>query len=125
MTSQRHKCEVHGTASGLPSVPCPAYSTPSPISPGRAPRWVAPIVVPQLTQNVAMASIDMDNYCNGATSYAVTTGTLPTGITLAGATGILSGTPTVVADTTGLVITATGPGGATASAPFTISVAAP
>lgn len=124
MSSQRHKCEVHGTPSGLPSIPCPAYEQVSPISPARLPRWVSPIVVPVLSQNVAMASIDMDNFANGAASYAVTTGTLPTGLTLNGTTGVLSGTPTVIADTTGLVITATNPNGSAASAPFDISVVA-
>ena len=124
MASQRHKCEVHGTASGLPSIPCPAYEQVSPISPARLPRWVAPIVVPVLSQNVAMTPIDMDNFANGATSYAVTTGVLPTGLTLNGTTGVLSGTPTVIADTTGLVITATNANGSAASDPFTISVVA-
>lgn len=124
MASQRHKCEVHGEASGLPSIPCPAYETPSAIAPGSAPRWVAPIVVPTLSQNVAMAPIDMDNFSNGGDTFAVTTGTLPTGLSLNGTTGVLSGTPTAIGDTTGLVITATNANGSTASAPFDISVVA-
>ena len=124
MASQRHKCEVHGTASGLPSIPCPAYEQVSPISPSRVPRWVSPIVVPTLTQNVAMDPIDMDNFCNGADTYSVKVGPLPTGLSLNGSTGVLSGTPTEVGNSSGLVIDATNANGTTASDPFDISVVA-
>ena len=124
MASQRHKCEVHGEESGLPSIPCPAYENVSPIVPNQAPQWVSPLVVPVLSQNVAITPLDMDNFVNGADTYAVTTGTLPTGLTLASNTGVLSGTPTVIGDTMGLVITATNANGGAESDPFTISVVA-
>lgn len=124
MTSQRHKCEIHGTASGLPSIPCPAYEQVSPISPAILPQWESPIVVPDLTVGVAMTPVDMDDFAINATSYAVTTGTLPIGLTLNGSTGVLSGTSTLVADTIGLVITATNAYGSAESAPFDISVVA-
>lgn len=79
------------------------------------------------TESAAFSS-DLSGYFAGTQTpftYAITTGTLPAGLSLNTSTGVISGTPTVVANTTGLVITATDTDTATApSDPFTINVAA-
>jgi len=79
-------------------------------------------MVPELTSTVEMDEIDMDNFANGGSTWAVTTGTLPDGLSLAALTGVLSGTPTTPGVTSGLVITATNAAGATESEPFDITV---
>lgn len=58
----------------------------------------------------------------GTVSYAVTTGTLPDGLTLNAATGEISGTPTA-AGTSNFTITATYSGAGEASAAYSITVA--
>lgn len=62
------------------------------------------------TKDVAITAFDLDTYCTDADTeqsvYTVTTGTLPTGVTLTGATGAISGTPTVE-DEDGVAITFT------------------
>jgi hypothetical protein len=59
---------------------------------------------------------------SGGTTYAITTGSLPPGLSLTTSTGLISGTPTSLADSA-LVITATDSNGATSStSSFTISV---
>ncbi len=58
----------------------------------------------------------------GAVTFAVTTGTLPVGLTLAPTTGIISGTPTTAAAST-FTITATDSTSPTAQRSFTITVA--
>lgn len=60
----------------------------------------------------------------GATSFAVQSGTLPTGVSLNAATGELTGTPTVAKVAANVVIRATGPGG-TADATVNIAVPSP
>ncbi|MDB5308070.1 MAG: Alkaline phosphatase [Gemmataceae bacterium] len=55
-----------------------------------------------------------------APTYAVTSGTLPAGLTL-GANGVLSGTPTAVGSST-FVVTATNSSGSLASLPITLDV---
>ena len=58
----------------------------------------------------------------GAVSYAVTTGTLPTGLSISSSTGVISGTPTAASSAT-ITITATGAtsGSATAAVTFAIT----
>ena len=58
-----------------------------------------------------------------AISFAVTTGTLPTGLTLTSSSGLVSGTPTV-AGTSNFTVTATDAAGATASQAYTVVIAA-
>lgn len=60
----------------------------------------------------------------GTASYAVTTGTLPAGVTLNSATGAITGTPTTAGAST-FTITATYSGAGEAEAEYTITVAAP
>jgi large repetitive protein len=57
-------------------------------------------------------------------TFAVTSGSLPTGLSLAGGTGIISGTPTVAA-TSSFTITVTDSNGFTGSFGFEIIVTAP
>jgi hypothetical protein len=57
--------------------------------------------------------------------YSISSGTLPTGLSLNSSTGGIGGTPTVIAASTGLVLTVTDANGiAASSSPFTITVAA-
>jgi hypothetical protein len=59
-----------------------------------------------------------------APTFAMTTGTLPAGLSLASATGVISGTPTVAGLTTGLIVTATNTKG-TKTLTFSIEIDAP
>lgn len=60
----------------------------------------------------------------GTYTFAVTVGVLPTGLSLNGATGVISGTPTTAA-TSDFTIQATDSTSATGSTDFEITVAAP
>jgi hypothetical protein len=73
--------------------------------------------VPNATenQNVAITPIDLSTYFVGTDTpftYALTTGTLPTGLSLDTNTGIISGTPTVIENQVGISVTATDATGA-------------
>lgn len=58
-------------------------------------------------------------------TYAIAAGSLPAGVTLKSATGVISGTPTLVQTKTGIRIKVTDSAGATAiSAPFAIAISA-
>ncbi|WP_429941225.1 putative Ig domain-containing protein [Agrobacterium vitis] len=57
-------------------------------------------------------------------SYAISAGTLPTGLTLNTSTGVISGTPTTAANTS-FTITATDANGATGSASYSLTVTEP
>jgi hypothetical protein len=58
---------------------------------------------------------------NGTYTFAVTSGTLPAGLSLNGTNGLLSGTPTTVA-TSSFTITATDGNGVTGSRPYSIAI---
>lgn len=60
----------------------------------------------------------------GLDTFAVTAGTLPSGLSLAASTGLLTGTPDTEETQAGIVVTATNEGGATASSAFDIDIAA-
>jgi hypothetical protein len=83
--------------------------------------------VPAQTATFGTAfSLNLASYFSGSLTpftYAVTSGSLPAGLTLSGST--ISGTPTVSGDVTGLVVTATDTGSNTAATnAFAINVAA-
>lgn len=79
------------------------------------------------TQNVVYPGFTVAGF-NGAAPYAYTVyaGTLPTGLTLNSSTGLVSGTPTVVQDKTGIVIRSTDANSLIADLnPFDLVVEAP
>lgn len=67
-------------------------------------------------------SLSVSNSGGTVTSYAVNSGTLPTGVTLNTSTGAITGTPTALKTAANVVIRATGPGG-TSDATINIAVA--
>ncbi len=68
-------------------------------------------------------TITPTNTGGAATSWALTSGVLPTGMTFSTATGTISGTPTVVTGATAYTITATNGSGTTAAFSLSITVA--
>lgn len=80
-----------------------------------------------LFETVAMAALDLDNACSDADAeqltYSVTLGSLNSGLTLTGATGVIDGTPDVE-DEIGneFSVTATDAAGATSGLDFTVWV---
>jgi hypothetical protein len=63
------------------------------------------------TKDVAIASLTPSNTGGAATSWQVSAGALPSGLSLDGATGIISGTPDAVASSSTVTIEATNAGG--------------
>lgn len=69
-------------------------------------------------EDSAITPLDLSSYFSGDLtpfSYAVTTGTLPAGLSLGASTGIISGTPTTPAAAVSIVVTATDDGTNTAA----------
>jgi len=71
----------------------------------------------------ATLAVDPDGASPAATPWSITTGSLPTGLSLDGATGVISGTPTVVGAET-VTVTWTGSGGETDTQSLTLTVVA-
>lgn len=89
---------------------------------------VAALPAPVFTAQAAPAATVGAGYsytfaASGAASFAVATGLLPTGVTLATATGVVSGTPTT-AQTATFTISATNSAGTTASSAQSVVVSA-
>ncbi len=82
---------------------------------------VTPASLPDWTINVAYSQTVSNTGGTGASTYAVTSGTLPTGLSLNAVTGVISGTPTVFAVYT-FDITATDTVGATGTNTFVIDI---
>jgi hypothetical protein len=101
---RRHKSEAYtgftwpGTITGLTTAdnmfPCIAgwgmETVPTPLA-------VTTVSLPSDTVNVAYAQILQAVGGSGSYTWSVTTGTLPDGLTLSAATGLISGTPTTAA----------------------------
>lgn len=85
----------------------------------------APIVAPAAVRTVAYSLAAAPGWTGGfpPRSYVLTTGTLPAGLSLTAATGVIAGTPTTAGTAAGLVITASdSTRRAIAAAPFSITV---
>lgn len=123
--SQRHLREIQGKdssdQSNVGGVPAPP--------PTDAVAFYGSVPDQTHTQNVAGFSLDVSGFFSGTDTpftYTVQAGTLPTGLTLGSGTGIISGTPTVVENQTGIVIRATDVSTDTAdSNAFAINIVAP
>jgi uncharacterized protein YhjY with autotransporter beta-barrel domain len=90
-------------------------------APALAAITLSPVVLPNGTQTVAYDQTIVASGGTGPYTYAVTTGSLPAGLSLDGATGEITGTPT----TTGFAnftVTATDSTSATGSRAYSISV---
>ena len=61
---------------------------------------------------------------NSPASYAISSGTLPAGLSLNATTGVISGTPTAAVSSSVVAVTATNGGGTSASADLTFNIAA-
>ncbi len=85
-----------------------------------APIVMTPSPLPGATINVGYSQQLSQTGGVGTVTYALTSGTMPTGITING-TGLISGTPTV-AGTYNFTITATGSNGCSSAQSFTIVV---
>ena len=73
--------------------------------------WVTSSPLPQyITDTAYSTTLEATDADGGAVTYSVTTGSLPTGLSLNSATGVISGTPTGSADET-FTVTATDAGG--------------
>ncbi|MBC3411723.1 autotransporter domain-containing protein [Pseudomonas sp. SWRI51] len=106
------------TNSGGTSAPATVTVTVSPPT-----LTVAPATLPNPSYASAYSQTLTASGGNGSYTYAVTTGALPTGLTLSTA-GVLAGTPSATG-TFNITVTVTDGNGATASQAYTLTVAAP
>jgi large repetitive protein len=99
----------------------------SSITAGESPVWSTSATLPAYQQGYAYSTtlVATDSSDPGSTmSYAVNSGTLPNGLSLAGSTGVISGTPTVSSTST-VTVRATDSGGNYVDRAFTLSDSAP
>lgn len=92
-------------------------------NPAPAALSVSTATLPDGTIGVAYSQTLIANGGTSPYTWAVTVGALPAGLTLAGATGVISGTPTTAATST-FTVTVTDASSATASQSLSITVAA-
>ena len=82
---------------------------------------VSPASLPNWTQGVAYSQTITASGGSGPTTYAVTAGALPTGLSLNGSSGVISGTPSV-AGTYNFTVTATDSLGSTGSRAYSVTI---
>lgn len=90
----------------------------------RGPSWSTSATLPTFTYNSAYSTTLVATDDNGIASYSLTAGSLPTGLSLNGSTGVISGTPTT-ATTSIFTIRATDNGGSYVDRQFTLPNASP
>lgn len=91
-------------ATGADSLPVAPWDTADPVA------FTGTVPAQSFVEDSAITPLDLSTYFSGdftPFSYAVTTGTLPTGLSLNASTGVISGTPTTPAAAVSLVVTAT------------------
>ncbi len=85
---------------------------------------VSPTTLPSGTEGSAYSATISASGANGSYTFAVTSGSLPTGLTLNTATGLINGTPSAAA-TYNFTITATDTSSCTGSRAYTVVITAP
>src|SRR6202022_2269003 len=88
------------------------------------PPTVTTTALPGGTQNTAYTATLAATGGTAPYTWSITSGTLPTGLTLASSTGVISGTPTVVI-TSNFTVQVTDASSLTGTTPLSLSVAAP
>ena len=95
------------------------------VTAGAAPTWSTAASLPTFTRAVAYSTTVVATDETGSTiTYSTVSGSLPTGLTLNGSTGVISGTPTTALTTT-YTIRATDQGGNFVDRAFTLTNAGP
>jgi hypothetical protein len=111
-----------------PPEPVQASSAPSAAAPSAAAPIAAPVIALSSTSETTTAGVALTGYTIASTGGAVASYSIspsaPTGLTFDTTTGLLSGTPTVVASSTIYTITGTNATGS-AAATFTLTVTDP
>ena len=84
----------------------------------------SPTSLPDGTQNSAYNATVSASGANGSYTFSVSSGSLPTGLTLNSSTGLIDGTPSAAASYN-FTITATDTSGCTGNKPYTVIITAP
>jgi hypothetical protein len=90
----------------------------------RGPSWSTSATLPTFTNNSAYTTTLVATDDNGIASYSLVSGSLPTGLSLNGSSGVISGTPTSSSSAT-FTIRATDNGGSVADRQFTMPNVSP
>jgi hypothetical protein len=115
-------------SAAAPSAAAPSAAAPSAAAPSAAAPIAAPVIALSSTSETTTAGVALTGYTIASTGGAVASYSIspsaPTGLTFDTTTGLLSGTPTVVASSTIYTITGTNATGS-AAATFTLTVTDP
>ena len=91
---------------------------------GTNPSWTTGTTLPTFTRNEAYSTTLIASDDGADVDYSITSGTLPSGLSLNGETGVISGTPTTATNVT-ITVRATDNGGNSADRTFTLPNAVP
>jgi len=91
---------------------------------GTNPNWSTGTTLPTFTRNVAYSTTLVASDDGADVDYSIISGTLPSGLSLDGETGVISGTPTAATSAT-ITVRAIDNGGNTADRTFTLPNAVP